>query len=67
MYIVNPEKLDKDTVYICKKAEASWLVLTKRLPLLARKGDDWYFAKSERLTEALKEVPLHIKIARKIL
>jgi hypothetical protein len=65
MYITNPETIPKK--YACKKHLARFLIYNKNLPLLAREGNIWYFAKTTALEKALEEVPIWISVSEKIL
>jgi hypothetical protein len=65
MYIVNPETIPKDKKYACGNLTAKFLIYQKNLPLLSRVGKVWYFAKTEALEEALKALPLWLKLMEK--
>jgi hypothetical protein len=65
MYIVNPETIPKDKKYACNNLVAKFLIYQKNIPLFAREGKTWYFARTEILREALKELPFWLKIMEK--
>jgi hypothetical protein len=64
MYIKNIENFGKDKLFSCKKPLAIWLE-KNNIPLLAKDGNVYYFAKTDSLTEALKNVPFWISISKK--
>jgi len=65
MYIVNPAVIPKGKKHPCNKRVADFLIYKKQLPLLARVGEVWYFAKTEALEEALKALPFWLKLVEK--
>jgi hypothetical protein len=65
MYITNPEVVSEDKIYWCNGVISEWLIFQKHLPLLSKKGRCFGFAKTEKLAEALKDLPFWLKIAKK--
>jgi hypothetical protein len=65
MYIKNIENFGKDKLFSCKKQLAIWLQEKHKIPLLAKDGNVYYFAKTEALAEALKKLPLPMKLFMK--
>lgn len=64
MYIVNPGKIKNK--YKCHKAIAEYLINVCNLPLLSKDGNDYYFMNTSELEDALKIIPLWIKVREKI-
>lgn len=60
MYITNID--DFSDKYECNSYIAHWLMFTKMIPLLGHKAKKFYFADTEILREALKEMPINIRI-----
>lgn len=58
--IINPEIME--SYYICRKKVMEWLVYEELFPLLGYKGEYYFFYKDEKLEEALKRMPLHLKV-----
>ena len=65
MYILNPKNIPKNRMYICNGLIANWLVTNSKVPLMARNGRDFIFAKTDALEESLKRVPWWMKVAVK--
>jgi hypothetical protein len=65
MYIVNPKKLKKETIYWCNGLTANWLIYEHHFPLLCKEERCFGFAKTEKLEEVLKELPFWLKITKK--
>jgi len=59
--IINPEKMGD--YYICNKAVMEYLIYEELLPILGYKKDYYFFYKDKKLEEALKRMPLHLKIS----
>jgi hypothetical protein len=56
----NPEViLDK---FECNHIVANWLIYKKHLPLLGLKNQVYYFAKTDELKKAMKEMPIYVKM-----
>ena len=63
MYIVNPEKLDVTKLYKCNTFIRDWLIYYQHLSLFGMSQDGhYYFARSDKLTKALSEMPWYLKI-----
>ena len=60
MYVINPEKIDASKLYKCNRPVANWLIYEKHLPLFSRKDGFFYFARTDELSKAIKEMPPHI-------
>jgi len=52
--------------YKCKKPVMRYLVYTCNLPILGLDGDSYYFAKTEKLENALEKMPRYLKILAKL-
>jgi hypothetical protein len=65
MYILNADSVSDNKKYCCSRIVASFLIYQKHLPLLSRDGEKWYFAKTEELGKAIKEIPFWMKIGCK--
>lgn len=62
MYIVNPEKINNKIG--CNKLVANYF-LERKLPLLSRKGNVYYFADTDLFKEILSLSPFWVKLAIK--
>ena len=62
MYILNPKNIPKNRMYVCNGLIANWLITNAKLPLMARNGRDFMFAKTEVLEGALKKIPWWMKV-----
>jgi hypothetical protein len=62
MYILNPDSISN---FKCNSIVANYL-LSKGVPILSRKKNIYYFAKSELTRKYLQVAPLHIKIFIKL-
>jgi len=62
--ITNPDIIKSD-MYKCNKYVKGWLIFYCRLPLLSFDRKYFYFAKTDKLKECLKKMPLDIKILSK--
>jgi hypothetical protein len=63
MYVVNPEKTDVTRLYKCQKLISDWLIYTEHISPFGRSQDgQFYFAKTEKLKEALERLPLHLRV-----
>jgi len=65
MYIINPTQEQLDSWYKCKEKIAKFLIYKCSLPLVARKGDYFYFVKTEQWKLAIAKLPLWDKIVEK--
>ena len=65
MYILNPKNIPKNRMYVCNGLIANWLITNAKLPLMARNGRDFMFAKSDKLDESIKKLPFWMKVAIK--
>lgn len=64
MYVTNGIEANKD-LYECSGVEAEWLMYTKKIPLFSSTKDGkFYFAKTENLNKALKEIPFWLKVKK---
>lgn len=61
MYVINPDPKLLSEWFCCGRRIAKYL-LHKRIPLIHRNGKKFYFAKSEQLNQALREMPLLLKL-----
>jgi hypothetical protein len=58
--IVNP--LNTACLYKCSKRIMEYLVYDRKLPIYGLDGDLYYFAETDELKKALKEMPMGLKI-----
>lgn len=63
MYIRELNKSDK--YYYCSEKEGKYLI-KRGLPLLSRDGDKMVFAKTPRLEEELSNLPIILKLLKKV-
>jgi hypothetical protein len=49
-------------MYVCNGLIANWLITNAKLPLMARNGRDFMFAKTEALEGVLKKIPWWMKV-----
>lgn len=63
MYIRDLKENNK--YYYCSEKEGTYLI-KRGLPLLSRDGDKMVFAKTPRLEEELSNLPIILKILRKV-
>jgi len=72
MYIKNATKEILDSAYKCNKNIAHYLIYTCGLPILSIVKNQYYFAKTEKLENAVKNLPIvlgggkEVKIDKKI-
>ena len=68
MYVVNAHELSEAELYECNAIIANWLIYDKHLPLFSRNNEKrkFYFAKTEALEKALKEMPFYYNIAKNL-
>ena len=64
-YILNPTENQLKEWYSCKERIAKFLMYKCHLPLVARKGDYYYFVKTEQWKLAIAKLPLWDKIVEK--
>lgn len=64
MYIINKEKIKNK--YKCKFKTANYLMKTHGIPVLSIDKNDYYFASTEKLKMAIKEMPIFYKCLDKI-
>ena len=54
----NPAK-----VYKCNKLIRDWLIYQKHISILGQSEDgNWLFARTDKLKEALKDIPIYLKL-----
>ena len=58
--IINSSVIDNK--YRCKRHVMKYLVYQAHLPILGLDGDSFYFATTEELYTALKEMPWYLKV-----
>lgn len=58
--IINNDILEDS--FRCKAIVKDYLVIKKGLPILSYDDDYFYFAQTENLKNALKTMPLHLKL-----
>lgn len=66
MYVTNVEAIDKNNLYECNGIVGNYLIYEKHLPLFSRDKSQgkWYFAKTEALLKAIKEMPFYYNISK---
>lgn len=65
MYIVNPNLLNQEKLYVCNGIIANWLMTQKSIPLLSKTDSgEFIFAKTDLLKEVLQELPFYLNITR---
>lgn len=66
MYVVNPEEIDVSKLYLCNGVIANWLIYEKHFSPFGQNENKtgWYFAKTEKLDEALKELPMYYRVMK---
>ena len=64
MYVVNPEAVDVTKLYKCNGIVAQFLIYKQHLPLFGKDKTErfWYFAKTDKLKQALTNVPFYMKL-----
>jgi len=62
MYIVDPTEEMLKSWYACKKVIASYLMIQCKFPVIHKKGEICYFAKTEELQKAIDNMPVLTKI-----
>jgi hypothetical protein len=62
VYITNPDKLPQDKIYWCNGIVAEWLIYEKHFPLLSKDGRRFGFAKTEKLENVLKDLPIWLRV-----
>lgn len=63
--ITNPEIIQDK--YVCNKKIAEYLVFKRSIPILGINGNCYYFANTDKLKEAIKNMPFGLKILSFIL
>jgi len=62
LYIVNPEVIDPKKLYRCTTFIKDWLIYTKHLPPFGQnKKREWYFARTDKFKEAIKDLPIYLR------
>ena len=64
MYILNIDSISKKIKV--NKWISDYLIYELNFPLLGRKNNDYYFAETPELLESLDNLPLLLKIAKKL-
>ena len=66
MYIINGKEWDENKIYRCNGIISNWLIYEKHLPLFSqdKATRSYYFARTEALENALKEMPFFYNIAK---
>ena len=67
MFIINPTQEDLDGWYKCNKKTCEYLKYKKHLYPISSFGDNYYFAKTEELDLAIKDMPFWLMIFNKIM
>jgi hypothetical protein len=64
MYILNSEVLSEDKIYWCNGIIANFLIYSKHIPLLTKKGRMFGFVQTKLLEDAIGELPFYMKVMK---
>lgn len=65
MYITNPSDEDKKSWYSCKKKTADHLIYKQGFNVIYIEGNKFYFVKTKKLVEVLKNLSVIYKLIEK--